>query len=296
MAAQEPARRDPQGGGRSAGRACRLRRRRARRARTSSSSRTRRFSASPARPYPPARAGGPRELPHRLARRATRRGASTPRPSAGSVRRSSILRSEGIDVHGQIAHPGPVHGGDGARPGRANGRDHRVDLPGRAFRLASARPRRPTPRADGVPVEHVVVDEPVREASMTVHAEPCTAISRRSPRAAARESELAGRLRGPRDAPLHRIGDRCSSARSSRPTSSCASSTPARRTPGRPSPYQFPVFVAGVNTAILVTSSFTMHWALQCDQARRAQGLPRRAWCSRSSWASRSCSRRSSST
>jgi cytochrome c oxidase subunit III len=30
-----------------------------------------------------------------------------------------------------------------------------------------------------------------------------------------------------------------------------------------PEPYHFPVFVAGVNTAILVTSSFTMHWALQ---------------------------------
>jgi cytochrome c oxidase subunit III len=30
-----------------------------------------------------------------------------------------------------------------------------------------------------------------------------------------------------------------------------------------PEGYHFPVFVAGVNTAILVTSSFTMHWALQ---------------------------------
>ena len=30
-----------------------------------------------------------------------------------------------------------------------------------------------------------------------------------------------------------------------------------------PEPFHFPVFVAGVNTAILVTSSFTMHWALQ---------------------------------
>jgi cytochrome c oxidase subunit 3 len=28
-------------------------------------------------------------------------------------------------------------------------------------------------------------------------------------------------------------------------------------------PFTLPVFVAGVNTAILVTSSFTMHWALQ---------------------------------
>lgn len=30
-----------------------------------------------------------------------------------------------------------------------------------------------------------------------------------------------------------------------------------------PEPYHFPVFVAGINTTILVTSSFTMHWALQ---------------------------------
>ncbi|MBA3400390.1 MAG: heme-copper oxidase subunit III [Actinobacteria bacterium] len=28
-------------------------------------------------------------------------------------------------------------------------------------------------------------------------------------------------------------------------------------------PFHLPVFVAGVNTAVLVTSSFTMHWALQ---------------------------------
>ena len=33
--------------------------------------------------------------------------------------------------------------------------------------------------------------------------------------------------------------------------------------PGRSTPSTCPVFVAGVNTAILVTSSFTMHWALQ---------------------------------
>jgi cytochrome c oxidase subunit III len=30
-----------------------------------------------------------------------------------------------------------------------------------------------------------------------------------------------------------------------------------------PEPFEFPVLVAGINTAILVTSSFTMHWALQ---------------------------------
>jgi cytochrome c oxidase subunit 3 len=33
--------------------------------------------------------------------------------------------------------------------------------------------------------------------------------------------------------------------------------------PWPPEGYHLPVFVAGVNTVILVTSSFTMHWALQ---------------------------------
>ena len=38
-----------------------------------------------------------------------------------------------------------------------------------------------------------------------------------------------------------------------------------------PPPYEFPIFVAGVNTAILVTSSFTMHWATAVDQAEQPQ-------------------------
>ncbi len=38
---------------------------------------------------------------------------------------------------------------------------------------------------------------------------------------------------------------------------------PGAPTEWPPPPYEFPVFVAGVNTCILVTSSFTMHWALQ---------------------------------
>ena len=40
-----------------------------------------------------------------------------------------------------------------------------------------------------------------------------------------------------------------------------------------PPPYHFPVFVAGVNTAILVTSSFTMHWALQSIKRGNRAGL-----------------------
>ncbi|HUK93592.1 MAG TPA: cytochrome c oxidase subunit 3 [Gaiellaceae bacterium] len=40
-------------------------------------------------------------------------------------------------------------------------------------------------------------------------------------------------------------------------------------TPG----YELPVFVAGVNTIILVTSSFTMHWALQSIKRGNRSGL-----------------------
>jgi cytochrome c oxidase subunit 3 len=40
-----------------------------------------------------------------------------------------------------------------------------------------------------------------------------------------------------------------------------------------PEPHHFPVFVAGVNTAILVTSSFTMHWALQSIKRGQRAGF-----------------------
>jgi cytochrome c oxidase subunit III len=38
-------------------------------------------------------------------------------------------------------------------------------------------------------------------------------------------------------------------------------------------PFHLPVYVAGVNTAILVTSSFTMHWALQAIKRDNRAGL-----------------------
>jgi cytochrome c oxidase subunit 3 len=40
-----------------------------------------------------------------------------------------------------------------------------------------------------------------------------------------------------------------------------------------PEPFEFPVFVAGVNTAILVTSSFTIHWAVQAIRRGNRRGL-----------------------
>jgi len=43
--------------------------------------------------------------------------------------------------------------------------------------------------------------------------------------------------------------------------------------PWPPEPFHLPVFVAGVNTAILVTSSFTIHWALQSIKRGSRAGL-----------------------
>ena len=40
-----------------------------------------------------------------------------------------------------------------------------------------------------------------------------------------------------------------------------------------PAPFHFPIFVAGVNTVILVTSSFTMHCALQSIKRGNRAGL-----------------------
>jgi cytochrome c oxidase subunit 3 len=40
-----------------------------------------------------------------------------------------------------------------------------------------------------------------------------------------------------------------------------------------PEGFHLPVFVAGVNTAVLVTSSFTMHWALQSIKRGNRAGL-----------------------
>ena len=54
----------------------------------------------------------------------------------------SELRSEGIDAHGQVVHPDPYTAARAGRPRRARRRDHRLDVPGRAQRLAAPRPRR----------------------------------------------------------------------------------------------------------------------------------------------------------
>jgi cytochrome c oxidase subunit 3 len=47
----------------------------------------------------------------------------------------------------------------------------------------------------------------------------------------------------------------------------------AAGTPWPTPPYQLPVFIAGLNTIILVSSSFTMHWALQSIKRGNRAGL-----------------------
>ena len=43
--------------------------------------------------------------------------------------------------------------------------------------------------------------------------------------------------------------------------------------PWPPEPFELPVAVAGMNTAILVSSSFTMHWALESIRSNNKRGL-----------------------
>jgi cytochrome c oxidase subunit III len=43
--------------------------------------------------------------------------------------------------------------------------------------------------------------------------------------------------------------------------------------PWPPHPYELPVAVAGMNTAILVSSSFTMHWALESIRRGNKRGM-----------------------
>ena len=109
---------------------------------------------------------------------------------------------------------------------------------------------------------------------MSAHAEALPAArARRAPRAADREPELADRRRRCSGCSSSSAPRRCCSARSSRPTSSSGSSTRMRPTIWPPPPFEFPKFVAGINTAILVTSSFTMHWALQSIKRNNRRGL-----------------------
>ena len=190
----------------------------------------------------------------------------------------AVLRGEGIEAHGQVAHPDPYTAAMQAV------HDERVDeiivstfAPERSPWLQEE-PRPAAAQDTKLPVEHVVVAE---EGAVTV-----TAHAESASRAAGRAPELAGRRRDARDAAVHRVGDHAL-----RLVLHELLLRPRRRTPpasGRRAGFHLPVFVAGVNTAILLTSSFTMHWALQAIKRGNRAGLQAGlvlTFC----WARRSC-------
>ncbi len=168
----------------------------------------------------------------------------------------SVLRGEGIDAHGQVVHPDPY------TAARQAVNDERVDelivstFPGERSgwlrRDLVERLRKDTK----LPVEHVI--SPVRQEVSRMSA---AADAARASRAAAHPLQLAGLSGRARHVPLHRVGDHalrlvlhglllrpCRQQRRRRRLAA-GRLPPARR------------IVAGINTLILVTSSFTMHWA-----------------------------------
>ena len=220
-----------------------------------------------ARPDPRARGAGPGELPDRRAAE-RRRGARRRRPAAAAR------------AHASCAARASTRTARSCTPTRTPPRctscnDERVDeiivstFPGessgwlrRDLVAAPAQGHRPARRArrrTGSRVAHERLrPKRTRTASTTARRRPLQLAG------------LAARCSACSSSSRRRS---CSSARSSRSTSSTGSSTTAstgtgrpRRTSGRPSS-------PGINTLILVTSSFTMHWADTLDQ----EGQPRRA-------------------
>ena len=265
-------RRDPQGGRRAARRARRRRRVRAsRRQRAGRRERDRARRAAP-RAHPHPREGGPGQLPDRLS-------AERPEPRAAS--RGGAAPAPGARVAACGGHrgarpgraPGPVHRRHAVDRGRADGRDHRLDVPRRALRLAAQRPRGATP----------VVVRPARGArrqrpaslprgssdrrrAVTSHAE---AHVHHGPPPANRSSRLEPATLGillfiASEAML--FGAFFTAYFFIRVVNPDADPWPLP-------PFELPVFVAGVNTCILLTSSFTMHWALQSIKRGNRAGL-----------------------
>ena len=108
---------------------------------------------------PPARGGGARSLPDPVPAVRSEPGRA-PRgraPPARCARHAARRGPRGARPGGA---PRPVHRSDAGDRGRARRRGDRLDVPGRALRLAAPR-RRGAPAKDaGVPIEHVVADLP----------------------------------------------------------------------------------------------------------------------------------------
>ena len=195
-------------------------------------------------------ASGGRAAPAAGARRAARRGDRRARPD----------RAPG-PVHGRRSRPSATSAStrSSSRPSRA-----RSELAGCAATWSTASARRPGCRSS-------TSSSARRGRRRRASDDRARGRRARPPRPADRAPELARQRAGARDVPLHRLrGDALRLVlhgvllrprrRRSRPS-------------GRPRASTCPVFVAGVNTAILLTSSFTMHWALQSIKRGSRAGL-----------------------
>ena len=178
------------------------------------------------------------------------------------------LRAEGIEAHGQVAHPGSVHGGDARRPRRARRRDPRLDVPGAArLVVASPRPRgKAREGGEGAGRARRRRAEQRRRggARMSAHAE-----AHHGPPIANQSSRVSSTVLGmflfiASEAML--FGSFFTMYFFVRVVNPDAEPWPLP-------PYHLPVFVAGVNTAVLLTSSFTMHWALQSIKRGNRAGM-----------------------
>ena len=210
------------------------------------------------------------QLPHRLP--AERSDQSEHPEAERRLRRAlAVLRGEGLDVHGQIAHPDPymavmhaVH-------------DERVDeivistFAGRALRLVAPRSRRTREEGHRAPGRaHRDAGRGARGGGGLVEAHAAPHDHGHAEHPPIANVCLAGGCARARDAPVHRVGDHAV-----RVVFHGLLLHPrvGEAIHGRFRRFHLPVFVAGVNTAILVTSSFTMHWALQSIKRGNRAGL-----------------------
>ena len=174
----------------------------------------------------------------------------------------AILRGEGIDAHGQVSHPDPYTAAMQAV------HDERVDeiivstfAPERSPWLKKNLVQR-LHNDSKLPVEHVVLAEEVRHL-MAVHAE-----AHHGPPAANQSSRVDSSTLGMLlfiASEIMLFGSFFTAYFFVR----VVNEAPA----WPPHEFHLPVFVAGVNTAILLTSSFTMHWALQAIKRGNRVGM-----------------------
>src|SRR5262249_12562762 len=226
--------------------------------------------AAAARPHPRAGEAEPGELPPRRAserRRRHDRGRSPPpaRALGAPGRRNRRTRPGG--------RPRPVHRRAERSPRRARRRDHRLDLPAGAVGMAAPRPDRAPEERD-------------RAAGRP-----------RGVRVVSAAAEAHGTGHGPGDANLHPPPIHYSSRISpvivgiflfigseimlfgsfftvyffDRVVNNAHPWPPIDPATGQQ--YERPVFVALVNTCILVTSSFSMHWATVSVKRNNRAGL-----------------------